>query len=465
MSATFILMPVLFFFGIIAIAFEDKIGINKSVTALLMCVSLWSILLLDSSITQNNEAFAAYMQLHPDTAAENPAGQIQGFVAQALNIQLGNVSGTLFFILSSMLLVYVVDRYGGFKAVTELLTATDKRKLLWSITLASFFFSALLDNLAAAIVIIAILRKLVPNRTDRLKYACMAIIACNAGGSWSPIGDVTTLLLWTNGCITPVHQATSLFLPAFVNLLVPLTIAHFWLFKKGAVLRESSSCEQDDYAGILPSRIRKSIFWMGVAALLLIPVWQSLFNLPAFMGALAGVVMIWGYTEILFRKKKELLKDAWEMRVNNVLHETDLATIFYFLGILMSVGALETGGHLTLASGFISHRIPDSSLLALLIGVLSSMLDNVALVAAVMGMYPIADPASLTPFVMNGSFWTFLAYCAVTGGSLLIIGSATGVTVMGMENIKFVYYFKRFSGLALLGYIAGAACYALISFI
>lgn len=257
----------------------------------------------------------------------------------------------------------------------------------------------------------------------------------------------------------------NVFVPAFLNLLAPLIVAHFWLFKRGTKLREASESTHDEYGDILPNKIRRTIFWIGMASLMLIPVWQTLMGMPAFMGALMGVIVIWGYSEIIFRKKKKLLAKAQGLRINNLMHETDLATIFYFLGILMAVAALETGGQLALASGYISQAIPSTGFLALLIGVLSSMLDNVALVAAVMGMYPVADPsvAATLPFVLNGSFWTFLAYCAVTGGSLLIIGSATGVTVMGMEDIKFGYYFKRFSGLALLGYIAGAGTFWLIS--
>lgn len=461
MTTTFLLMPIIFILGILAIAFEDKIGVNKSVTALIMCLSMWTILLLDHSIGLGSPEFVQYMTHHAELSDTSPLNQVQHFMSDKLQNHLGDVSGTLFFILSSMLLVYVVDHYGGFKAITNTLATVDKRKLLWRVAIASFFFSALLDNLAAAIVIIAILQKLVPNRTDRLKYACMCIIACNAGGSWSPIGDVTTLLLWTNGRITPLHQVMHVFLPAFVNLMVPLSIAHFWLFKKGAKLREPSVCDHDKFENIVKDRDRKVIFWIGMLALLMIPVWQSLFELPAFMGALGGVAFIWFYTEIMFRKQNKLLKHSYDMRVDKLMHHTDLATIFYFLGILMAVAALETGGQLAIASDAVSSAIPDKSLLALSIGGMSSILDNVALVAAVMGMFHV-DVNAMSPFVMDGSFWTFLAYCAVTGGSLLIIGSATGVTVMGMEKISFGYYLKRFSILALLGYLAGAGSFYLL---
>lgn len=463
MSLMFVLMPVIFFMGILAIAFEDKLGINKSVSALIMCLLLWTILLLDHTLSIDGHMFQTYLSHHGELAGASPLKQVQNYMANEINFHLGDVSKTLFFILSSMLLVYVVDRYGGFKSITAGLATTDKRKLLWKISIASFFFSALLDNLAAAIVIIAILKKLVPNRQDRLKYACMSIIACNAGGSWSPIGDVTTLLLWTNGRLTPVHQIAHVIIPALVNLLVPLLIATFWLFKKGAKLREPCENMHDCYETVIPDKDRKIIFWIGMAALMLIPVWQSLFQLPAFMGALGGVTFIWFYTEVMFRKKKILLKDPNIMRVDRLMHHTDLDTIFYFLGILMAVAALEVGGQLAVASQAVTTAIPNNSLLALLIGGVSSMLDNVALVAAVMGMFPSEGLAAASPFAMNGAFWTFLAYCAVTGGSLLIIGSATGVTVMGMEKISFGYYLKRFSILALLGYLAGAGCFYLLA--
>ncbi len=457
------LMPVIFILGILAIAFEEQIKINKTATALLTCVLLWSILLINTDIASVTEGYQTWLkaasQVQPDELA------VSDYLSFKLNHHLGDVSSTLFFVLCSMALVNTIDSYGGFKSVAEIVVTENKRRLLWRVALASFFFSAFLDNLAAAIVIIAVLRRLVPDQTDRMKYACLSIIACNAGGSWSPIGDVTTLLLWNSGRITPYYQIFHLILPAFFNMLVPTLLAHFFLFKKGAKLRKPSDVETDELMDILPRRARFIVLGLGIASLMLVPIWQTFFDVPAFMGVIFGLVLVWIYTELMFSAHKRRLREASSLRMTTLLNHSDLTTIFYFLGILMSVAALIEGGQLLIAAGHVSEAIPNTGILAVLIGVLSAMLDNVALVAAVLGMYPVDVSGAVTPFVVNGSFWVFLAYCAVTGGSLLIIGSATGVTVMGLEKISFGYYLKRFSLLALAGYIAGSIVYQLIAFI
>ena len=457
------LMPVIFILGILAIAFEEQIKINKTATALLTCVLLWSILLINTDIASVTEGYQTWLkaasQVQPDELA------VSDYLSFKLNHHLGDVSSTLFFVLCSMALVNTIDSYGGFKSVAEIVVTENKRRLLWRVALASFFFSAFLDNLAAAIVIIAVLRRLVPDQTDRMKYACLSIIACNAGGSWSPIGDVTTLLLWNSGRITPYYQIFHLILPAFFNMLVPTLLAHFFLFKKGAKLRKPSDVETDELMDILPRRARFIVLGLGIASLMLVPIWQTFFDVPAFMGVIFGLVLVWIYTELMFSAHKSRLREASSLRMTTLLNHSDLTTIFYFLGILMSVAALIEGGQLLIAAVHVSEAIPNTGILAVLIGVLSAMLDNVALVAAVLGMYPVDVSGAVTPFVVNGSFWVFLAYCAVTGGSLLIIGSATGVTVMGLEKISFGYYLKRFSLLALAGYIAGSIVYQLIALI
>ncbi len=457
------LMPAIFILGILAIAFEEQIKINKTATALLTCVLLWSILLINTDIASVTEGYQTWLkaasQIQPDELA------VSDYLSFKLNHHLGDVSSTLFFVLCSMALVNTIDNYGGFKSVAEIVVTENKRSLLWRVALASFFFSAFLDNLAAAIVIIAVLRRLVPDQKDRMKYACLSIIACNAGGSWSPIGDVTTLLLWNSGRITPYYQIFHLILPAFFNMFVPTLLAHFFLFKKGAKLRKPSDVATDELVDILPWRARFIVLGIGIASLMLVPIWQTFFDVPAFMGVIFGLVLVWIYTELMFSAHKKRLREASSLRMTTLLNHSDLTTIFYFLGILMSVAALIEGGQLLMAAGHVSEAIPNTGILAALIGVLSAMLDNVALVAAVLGMYPVDVSGAVTPFVVNGSFWVFLAYCAVTGGSLLIIGSATGVTVMGLEKISFGYYLKRFSLLALAGYIAGAIVYQLIALI
>lgn len=466
----FILMPIIFVLGILAIAMEDKFKVNKAAIALFMAVSLWMILMFDAYnifIERDSVIFQEFLADNPGMANLPVHEQFVNFITnRSIVYHLGNVSETLFFVMCSMLIVDIVDKHGGFRAVTGYMRTPDKRRLLWYISFAAFFFSALLDNLAAAIVIMAVLRKLVPDRTDRLKYACMVIIAANAGGSWSPIGDVTTILLWVGKNVTALHQISHVFLPALVNLLVPLTIAHFWLFKKGAKLRVMSEEEQaDEYIPDIPARSRRIIFVVGILSLALVPVFQMLTNLPPFMGVLLGLIILWAYTDIMY-SRLHICEDC-KLRITQLLPNIDLATIFFFLGILMAVGALETSGQLGIMSAFLDKHVHEPYLISFVIGVLSSCVDNVALVAATMGMYPITPDAANLPayaqyFVSDGGFWTFLAYCAVTGGSILIIGSATGVTVMGLEKIDFMYYTKRFTGLALIGYICGAGVYMLL---
>ena len=605
----FILMPVIFVLGILAIALEDKIKINKAAIALFMAISMWMILMFDAYnifVERSSTIFQEFLTQNPEMASLPPHEQFINFISnRAIVYHLGNVSETLFFVMCSMLIVDIVDKHGGFRAVTGYIRTPNKRKLLWYISFATFFFSALLDNLAAAIVIMAVLRKLVPDRTDRLKYACMVIIAANAGGSWSPIGDVTTILLWVGKNISAMHQISHVFIPALVNMLVPLTIAHFWLFKKGSTLRVLSEEEQgdeyipeipnrsrrmirtpnkrkllwyisfatfffsalldnlaaaivimavlrklvpdrtdrlkyacmviiaanaggswspigdvttillwvgknisamhqishvfipalvnmlvpltiahfwlfkkgstlrvlseeeqgDEYIPEIPNRSRRMIFVIGVLSLALVPVFQMVTNLPPFLGVLLGLVILWFYTDLMYSKLH--MHESQKLRISQLLPNIDLATIFFFLGILMAVGALETSGQLGIMSAFLDKHVHEPYLISFVIGALSSCVDNVALVAATMGMYPIVEQvADLSPyaqfFVSDGGFWTFLAYCAVTGGSILIIGSATGVTVMGLEKIDFMYYTKRFSILALIGYCCGAGVYMLL---
>lgn len=462
-------MPIVFILGIIAIAFEDKIKVNKSATALLMCIVLWLMLMFGGQSILVERQNPAFLQFVERTAISDlpVSEQITKYLTETAFVpHLGDVAETLFFVMCTMLIVSIVDKHGGFQAVARFISTDNKRKLLWYLSIASFFFSALLDNLAAAIVLIAILRKLVPDDTDRMKYACMIVIAANAGGSWSPIGDVTTLLLWTGRNISAGHQIAHLILPALVNMLVPLCIAHFWLFKKGSVLRQNSDVSVNDkYVKHIPVKSRIVIFFIGIMSLVMVPVFQTVTGLPAFMCVLIGLVFLWVYTDAMYGRITQI-HDSQKLRISKMFHTVDLATIFFFLGILMSVAALNTGGQLALFADVMTKSFKEPYAISFLIGMVSSLVDNVALVAATMGMYPVVDAAQavspyLQYFVVDGGFWTFLAYCAVTGGSILIIGSATGVTVMGMEKVSFGYYLKRFTPLALLGYVAGAAVFLL----
>lgn len=415
----FILMPIIFIGGIIAIALEDKIKINKAATALFMAISLWMILMFDAYnifVERSNPLFEEFLMQNPEMTNLPAKDQFINFITnRSIVYHLGNVAETLFFVMCSMLIVDIVDKHGGFRAVTGYIRTSNKRKLLWYISFATFFFSALLDNLAAAIVIMAVLRKLVPDRTDRLKYACMVIIAANAGGSWSPIGDVTTILLWVGKNVTAMHQISHVFIPALVNMLVPLSIAHFWLFKKDAQLRVMSEEEAaDEFIPEIPNHSRRVIFVIGVLSLALVPVFQMLTNLPPFLGVLLGLVILWIYTDVMYSRLH--VHESEKLRITQLLPNIDLATIFFFLGILMAVGALETSGQLGIMSAYLDKHVHEPYLISFVIGALSSCVDNVALVAATMGMYPIVQQApDLAPYAQ------FLFPTEDSGHSLLTV--------------------------------------------
>lgn len=427
----FLLMISIFLAGIMMVALEDKIGINKSASALFMSVVLWTVLVISNTITTMGEQFI---------------------------IHLGDVSETLFFVMGSMVIVELIDSHGGFRVITNQIRTTKKRKLLWIVSFLTFFLSAVLDNLATGIVMISLLRKLIPHRNERWIYACMIILAANAGGSWSPIGDVTTILLWTKGNLTPGHQMGTLIIPALVSMLVPLIIITRF-FKKGADWGQYPIAQENTSMPEINKKSRIIIIVLGIGTMAMVPVFNELIDMPPFMLVMFGISILWAYTDLMYGKMEQVSEDE-KLRVTQILSRIDLSTILFFLGILMSVAALETSGQLRVISDFLSSNIESPLAISFVIGVMSSFVDNVALVAATMGMYDVV-PESIY-YMVNGEFWTFLAYCAVTGGSLLIIGSATGVTVMGMEKIPFMYYLKRFSLIAVAGYVAGAATYLLM---
>jgi Na+/H+ antiporter NhaD/arsenite permease-like protein len=465
------LMPIVFILGIIGIALEEKMRINKSAIALLMCIILWMMLMLDAHtilVKKGNPDFIEYVQLEHIAAAPLQA-QIVSYLTEASFIpHLGDVAQTLFFVMCALLIVHIIDKHGGFVAIARFVRTEKKRRLLWYMGFATFFFSALFNNLAAAIVLIAILRRLVPNKTDRMKYACIIILAANAGGSWSPIGDIATLLLWTEGNITAMHQISRLFLPALANLLAVLAIANFWLFKKSDILRQKSELTRDDlYAEHIPHKSRIAIFWIGILSLALVPVFHTVTHLPAFMCVLLGLVFLWVYTDLMYGRINDI-RDSSKLRIDKLSHAVDLPTILFFLGILMSVAALNVGGQLGLFADFLSAKFEHPYLINIIIGAISPIVDNVALVAASIAMFPLPEATPelshyLQFFTVDGDFWTLLAYCAVTGGNILIFGSATGVAVMGMEKIGFGYFFKRFTPLAIVGDLVGIGVFLVMS--
>lgn len=448
------LMPVIFLLGIIGIALEDVIKVNKAATAVGMCILLWLVFLLNAEHffminppTHIEEFMAMFPQL-----AEMPLHELAfEFLELKLVRGLGDVATTLFFVLGSMAIIDIVDSHGGFGIISQSIKTNSQRKLLWALSAITFFMSILLGNLATVIVMVSIARKLVPERNTRLIFSSLIIIAANAGGSCSPIGDVTTLLLWTGGNLSALHQISSLILPSMAMLAVPLAIATFMLPKDAvtAPLFAASSAQTD----VNPAT-RKAVLWVGLGSLAMVPVLQTLIQLPPFMGVLLGLVLLWVITDRKYADSEDESKQ--NLRVQRSLARVDISTIFFFLGILMSVQALIVTGQLAIMANFLSDTFADKNHIAIVLGILSSFLDNVALVSATMGMYPLQEAGT---FVADSSFWTLLAFCAVTGGSLLIIGSAAGVTVMGMEKISFGYYLKRFSPLVLLGFFAGVLVY------
>lgn len=452
------MMPIIFIVGILMIAFEDSIRINKAATAVGMSILLWLIFLLNAT-----GIFSAHPPVHlqeflvgfPEFAKHSTTELAYEFIEFRLVESLGDVATTLFFVLASMAIIDIVDGHGGFDIISSTIRTNVSRKLLWILSFTTFFLSVILGNLATVIVMVAIARKLIPERDRRLLFSAMIIVAANAGGCWSPIGDVTTLLLWTGGNLTVTHQMSSLFLPAIVMMLVPLTGLTFML-PKGETVQPLAAVETDQNSKIDPA-FRKRVLIVGLASLALVPVLQSLIQLPPFMGVLLGLVVLWWMTDRRYTHSED--EELQNLRVHRVLTRVDISTIFFFLGILMSVNALNATGQLAMLAEVFNSTFSDVNMIALVLGVCSSFLDNVALVSATMGMYPVA---AMGEFACDSSFWTFLAYCAVTGGSILIIGSAAGVTVMGMEKISFGYYFKKLSGLVLLGYLVGAGLYLLL---
>lgn len=430
----FTLMIIIFILGYAFIALEHPLKINKSASALLLAAIIWSVFAL----------------MGP------------GFEHHALVSHLGETSEILFFLLGAMTIVEIVDRHEGFRIITDKITTKNKRKLLWVISVLTFFMSAVLDNLTTSIVMVALLRKLIDDKHERWFFAGMVILAANSGGAWSPIGDVTTIMLWIKGNVTAAKIIMETFIPSLVSMLVPLTAVTFMM--KGEVKRPEL-CEADDSCPSISKKQSNIIFFLGVGSLLFVPVFKTITHLPPYLGILFGLGLMWVVTEIMHVANKD---NYSKLNVGAVLQKVDTPSVLFFLGILMAVAALQTAGHLDLLSKTLD-KIGDIYIINLIIGVLSSIVDNVPLVAAAMGMYPVATPEMLAAnpelyhFVQDGAFWEFLAYCAGTGGSILIIGSAAGVAVMGMEKIDFIWYLKKISIWALIGYLAGGGVFILIS--
>ncbi len=442
----FYLMIILFVLGYVCIALEHPLHINKSATALLLGTLMWVCLIFgEPTVMPGFSDFQYYLTTHPGT----------DFTSWMVNFPLlerfGETAQILFFLMGAMTIVELVDIHGGFTIITDKISTKKKSSLLWIIGMITFFMSAVLDNMTTAIVMIALLRKLIGDKKDRWYFAGMVILAANAGGAWSPIGDVTTIMLWIGGKVSAFNIIKVTFLASFVSLALPLTILS--LTMKGTVERPQV-ISHDKKIHEIPNWQRQLIFFLGVGSLLFVPVFKTITNLPPYLGMLGGLSILWIVTELIHKNIPKESADKYS--VSSVLSKIDTSSILFFLGILMAVAALQTYGHLGKLSLSLDH-LPMGEpgkyyLITFIIGLLSSVVDNVPLVAGAMGMYN---------FPMDHYFWEFIAYAAGTGGSILIIGSAAGVAVMGMEKIDFIWYLKKISWLALLGYLAGCAVYIL----
>lgn len=465
-------MIILFLLGYACIAMEHPIRVDKAASALMTGMLLWIMYI--AAATQIVPAVSAgelanYVQTHEELANASLWEQCVKFILNFQIIEhLGEVCEILVFLVGAMTIVELVDVHGGFAIITNRIKTRNKRTLLWLITIITFFMSAVLDNLTTAIVMTMLIRKIIVNQKDRWIFAGLIIIAANSGGAWSPIGDVTTIMLWVRGNVSTHILFENLLIPSMISVLVPLLLISRTM--KGDLSNETSDEVNDEtYLSLVSKKERISILILGVLGLLFVPVYKTIFHIPPFMGVLLSLSFIWVYTEIMYAKKDDM-KESAKMRVSSVIKKIDGSTLLFFLGILLAVAALQSAGVLQMMSEYLDEKIHDVYLVNVLIGFLSSIVDNVPLVAGAIGMYPIAteatiaasaDPVYMSNFVQDGIFWQFLTYCAGVGGSILIIGSAAGVVVMGLEKMSFGWYLKKISWLALLGYLAGAAAYYL----
>ena len=441
MSTLTIAIVIAFCVGYLFIALESMTKVNKAAVALLMFAACWTLFMVSPS---------SYIP-----GATGPA--LLSEVSDAIEHHLGSTSTTLFFLMGAMTIVEIVDQNGGFNWVRTAMSTRSKRTLLWRIAFMTFILSAILDNLTTSIVMIMILRKLVHDHKDRIVYASLVIIAANSGGAFSPIGDVTTIMLWNKGVITAAGVITEILVPSLVSMVVPALILQYSL--RGELETAGDMPMKSDYEVLdFSSRQRKAVFLVGVGGLVLVPVFKAVTGLPPFVGILLVLGILWTTTELFYRNLHcGADREGTGTRVSNLLHNIDMSTILFFLGILMAVACLEEVGVLTaLGQGLNTAFDGNHYAVTGIIGVLSSIVDNVPLVAGCMGMYPVTATGDMA---VDGIFWQLLAYCAGVGGSMLIIGSAAGVVVMGLEKITFGWYMRHISWIAFVGYALGILSY------
>lgn len=427
----------IFVLGYVLIALEHILHINKATFALIMCGLLWAV----------------YAVTGHDPNLSND-----------LIEALGDTCEIVIFLIGAMTIVELIDRYGGFRIMVESIHASNKRKLMWILAVVAFFLSSVLDNMTTTIIMVMMLRRMLSNQKERWLFACIIVLAANAGGAWSPIGDITTIMLWMKNYVSSVDLIVNLFIPSLVSVVVPVLIASHMI---PATAMEPLN-ENDPRVGYELSEHHHGlsilILCLGVAGLLFVPVFKATTHLPPYMGILLSLGVLWLITELLVRHYN--LDGKIEGRVSQAVRNIDMSTILFFLGILMAVAALSQAGILTDLAGWLNEKFHSVYIINGIIGVLSSIVDNVPLVAACMEMYPVADPAMVASaadptymsyFLEDGLFWHLLTFCAGVGGSLLIIGSAAGVVAMGIEKIPFMWYVKHITWLTFLGYVAGIA--------
>ena len=463
-------MIIVFFVGYIAIALEHPIKIDKAATALVMGGLIWGILALgiDELVAKDflsgfykefQQKFQALKEINV-YSTEEIVKPIK-FLKYELSHHLVDIGEILFFLLAAMTIVELVDAHQGFTIVTDKITTKKMVPLMWILCVITFFFSAVLDNLTTSIVMAALLTKMIKGKKDLWIFAGMIIISANAGGAWSPMGDVTTIMLWIGGQVTAWNIIGSIFIPSLICMLVPLIYMSFKL--KGSIESPASSQLKEHLINPTTSFERNLIFYMGILGLLFVPIFKITTGLPPYLGMLLSLGILWITTEIIHRAKNHEEKSY--LSVIGVLKKVDTPTIFFFLGILLAVAGLQSAGLLNVSALYLQKIFNgDIYIINIIIGLLSAIVDNVPLVAGAMGMYQIGELSTVPPlaFPQDHTFWEFLAYCAGTGGSVLIIGSAAGVAVMGILKIDFIWYLKNIALLALIGYISGAATYILM---
>ena len=441
-----IIAVLLFIVGYAFIALETPLKVDKSATALLLGTAIWVFYIFAG---EDVFAYTNFTANYAQYKALNPGGSFFDFVSHYELVQhIGSIAEILFFLLGAMTIVETIDHHNGFSLITNKITTTNKRKLLWILTTITFFLSGMLDNLTTTIVMCVLLRKLISKRKERWLFACMIVFAANCGGAWSPIGDVTTIMLWMGEQVSATHLIFKAFIPCMVSVLVPLTILSFSL--KGNVERPINNTMEASHEA--PARIKIRVFLVGIGGLLFVPVFKTITHLPPFVGMLFSLAVLWFVTARLHYWYSEKTFSCAK-----VLERIDTSSILFFLGILLAVAGLQSMGYLSmLATGLTQTFDNNIYSMNICIGMLSSIIDNVPLVAGIIGMYP------LDVFPTDHSFWIFLSCCAGIGGNMLIISSAAGIAAMGMEKIDFMWYLKKITLLAVIGFFTGAGMFVLL---